>query len=361
MAAAKFKFVDVYRRIAPSADREIVAARQNGHDKLYPLLKRKMERVYDVCRLAFLLPQYSIAVVEWFEKTVKKFDPQFSIEHDKAEAGRIASMLLRDLMWQGNPKAAFAILVCSFCGRRSPIDDELLIVARDAVGDAARERRIVLAEKKIAMPLPRDLNATIDAVQQSWSQDSTRAAFDAVIADLRKSIRQTASSAADAHQSLRGDVIRLAEEVDMLWWHIGDWSETLDRPRTGLPKEAIGVISGVELGDFVRDVPGPYGAYGILRRTLGKTSDRKAKLKDAVSSIIGEDVKKFARRLPQSAMAAFPVHAALDMAADRDRDDWAAAFDQAASDIKDFDLSYFELAVQAFRERVLINCSDLGQ
>ena len=360
MAAAKFKFIEVYRRIAPAAGREIVAARQKGHDKLYPLLEQTMERVYDVCRLAFLFPQSSIAVVEWFEKTVKKFDPQFSIEHDKAEAGRIASMLLRDLMWQGNPKAAFAILVCSFCGRRSPIDNELLIVARDAVGDAARERRIVLAEKQIAMPPPKDLKATIEAVQQSWGEDSTRAAFDAVIADLRKSIRQTASSAADAHQSLRGDVIRLAEEVDMLWWHIGDWSETLDRPRTGLPKEAIGVVSGFELGDFVRDVPGPYGAYGILRRTLGKTSDRKAKLKDAVSSI-GEDVKKFARQLPQSTMAVFPVHAALDMAADRGRDDWAAAFDQAASDIKDFDLSYFELAVQAFRERVLINYADLGQ
>ena len=360
MAAAKFKFIDLYRRIAPAADREIVAARQNGHDKLYPLLKRKMERVYDVCRLAFLLPQSSIAVLEWFDKTVKEFDPQFSIEHDKAEAGRIASMLLRNLMWQGNPKAAFAILVCSFSGRRFPIDEELLVVARDAVGDAARERRIVLAEKQIAMPPAKDLEATIDAVQQSWSADNTRAAFDAVIADLRRCIRQTASSAADAHQSLRGDVIRLAEEVDMLWWHIGDWSETLDRPRTGLPEEAIGVVSGVELGDFVRDVPGPYGAYGILRRTLGKTSDRKAKLKDAVS-LIGEDVKKLARRLPQSAMAVFPVHAALDIAADRSRDDWAAAFDQAASDIKDFDLSYFELAVQAFRERVLINYGDLGQ
>ena len=360
MAAAEFKFIEVYRRIAPEAGREIVTARHNGHDKLYPLLEQTMERVYDVCRLAFQLPQSSIAVVEWFEKTVKEFDPQFSIEHDRAEAGRIASMLLRDLIWQGNTKAAFAILVCSFCGRRSPIDDELLVVARDAVRDAARERRIVLAEKQIATPRARaNLQATIDAVQQSWSADSTRAALDAVIADLQRRIKQTTSSAADAHRSLRGDVIRLAEEVDMLWWHIGDWSETLDRPRTDLPIEAIGVVSGVELGDFVRDVPGPYGAYGILRRTLGKTSDRKAKLKDAVSSI-GEDVKKLARRLPQSAMAVFPVHAALDMAADRGRDEWAAAFDQTASDIKDFDLGYFELAVQAFRERVLINYGDLG-
>ena len=72
MAAAKFKFIEVYRRIAPAAGREIVAARQKGHDKLYPLLEQTMERVYDVCRLAFLFPQSSIPVVEWFEKTLSR-------------------------------------------------------------------------------------------------------------------------------------------------------------------------------------------------------------------------------------------------------------------------------------------------
>jgi hypothetical protein len=357
--AAEFKFIEAYRTMVPAASREIIDARQKGHDKLYPLFAQSMERVYEACRLAFQLPQDSTAVVEWFQKTINEFDVQFTIEIDKAEAGRIASLLLRDLVSRGSPQAAFAILVCSCCGRRTPVDDELLVTARNAVANAARERRIVLPERKIVAAPTRDLKAELDALS-ALNPNSARAAFDAVIAETNNVIAKTAASAAEAHQSLRNDVVRLAEEVDMLWWHLGDWSETLDQPRGDLPKEAVGIVSGAELGDFVRQLPGPYGAYGILRRTLGKTSDLKAKLKDAVSSL-GDDVKKLAHALPRSAFSVFPVHAAMRLAADNAQSGWTAAFDQVAGDVKDFDLNYFELAVQTFRERVLIKYGGVGR
>ena len=263
-------------------------------------------------------------------------------------------------MSRGSPHGALAVLACSYCGRRAPVDGELLVVARNAIINAARQSRLVLADKKITAPPGKDLKATIDALQKGFNENTTRAAFDEVIADFRDGLMKTASSAADAHQSLRGDVVRLAEEVDMLWWHVGDWSEVLDRPRSDLPQEAIGVVSGVEIGDLVRQVPGPYGAYGIMRRTLGKTSDAKTKLEGAVSSL-GDDVKKLARHLPQSAFSVFPIHAAMRLAVDWGQDGWAAAFERAVSDVKHFELSYFELAVQTFRERVLIKCGGLGQ
>ena len=360
MAQVDFKFIETYRTLAPSASREIIEARQKGHDKLYPLFAKTMTRVYDACCLAFQLPQNSSSVGEWFEKPVKEFDPQFSIEHDKAEAGRIASLLLRDLLSRKSPQGAFAILICSYSGGRTAVDGDLVLAAHAAVTEAARERRVVLAEKTTVAPPGKDLTPELDAIQPAFNQGTTRAAFDAVIADMRNGIAKTALSATEAHQSLRTDVIRLAEEVDMLWWHIGDWSETLGRPRTGVPQQALGIASGVELGDFVRQVPGPYGAYGILRRSLGATSDAKINLKDAVSSL-GEDVTKFAAELPQSAMPVFPVHAAMRLAAERGRDGWDTAFGQVAGDVKDFTLSHFELAVQAFRERVLIRHSGFGQ
>jgi hypothetical protein len=359
MAASEFNFIEAYRTLVPAASREIVDARQKGHDKLCTLLAESMERVYETCRLAFQLPQNSTAVVEWFQKTINEFDPQFTIEIDKAEAGRVASLLLRDLMSRGSPQCAFAILVCSYGGRRTPIDGELLVAARNAITKAARERHIVLAEKKIVAPPPKDLKAELEAIQPG-NPSTIRAAIEAVAAGLHNGINKTAWSVADAHQSLRSDVVRLAEEVDMLWWHIGDWSETLDQSRADLPKEAVGVVSGVELGDFVRRLPGPYGAYGILRRTLGKASNRNARLKDVLSSL-GDDVKKLAHALPSSAFSVFPVHAAMRLAADHGQDGWAAAFDQVAGDVKEFDLNYFELAVQTFRERVLIKYGGLGQ
>lgn len=360
MAANEFNFIEAYRIASPQASRELVDARQKSHDKLYPIFVKSMERVYEACRLAFQLPQNTAGLAEWFEKTIKEFDPQFSMELDKAEAGRIASLLLRDLMFRGSPQCAFAVLICSFCGLRAPVDGELLPAARQAVTQSARERRIVLQERKISAPSTKDLKAELDAMQQSWNQNTARAAIEAAASDFKNGLTKTAGSANDAHQALRGDVVRLAEEVDMLWWAIGDWSDLLDQPRANLHKETIGIVSGIELGNFVRNVPGPYGAYGILRRTLGKVSERKAKLKDAVSAL-GKDANKLARDLPQSAMAVFPVHAAIRLAVDQGADVWPAAFDQLVGSLKDGELTHFELAIQGFRERVLINWGGLGQ
>lgn len=360
MANDDFKFVESYRRLVPTAAREVVEARQKGHEKLFPLVKT-MDKYYDLCRLAFRLPQDSASLTEWFEKTTKEFDPQFSVDIDKAEAGRIASLLLRELISRGIAHAAFAVLVSSFCGQRVPVDGALLIAARDALANAARQRRIVVAEKKIAGPAATDLKGKLDAIQQSFAQETVRAGLDAVAVDLRAGVTKLAASANDAHQSLRDDVIRLAEEVDMLWWHIGDWSEALQRPRSDLPTATLAVVAGIELGNFVRSLPGPYGAYGVLRRSLGRADDHKTRLTQVITSIGYGDVKKLAHDLPRSAMTIFPVHAAMWLAAERGDDSWLTAFNQIANDLENSEVGEFDLAVQAFRERVLIKYGGLAR
>ena len=292
MAGADFRFVEAYRRLAPAASRDIIETREKQHEELLLLLPDSMERVYDACRLAFQLPSNSGG---WFEDTVRESDSQCSIEHDGVEAGRIASLVLRDLMSRNNPHAALAVLVCFCSGRRTPVDAQLPIAARDAVSTAARARRILSTGDDLATVPSEELTAALDAVNTSWSAETTRAAIAAVLSESRN------TSTNEAQQLLSKGLVRLAEETDMLWWHVGDWSESLNRARTGLPDDAVGLVSGVELGDFVRDVPGPYGAYGILRRTLAQMADRQGHLKDVIHSI-GADVKHLVRPLPEAAV-----------------------------------------------------------
>ncbi|MGD0023829.1 MAG: GTPase-associated system all-helical protein GASH, partial [Xanthobacteraceae bacterium] len=248
MAKQEFKFLEAYRTMVPTASRDVVDARQKSHDKLYPQIKT-MERVYDLCRLAFELPYDSAALADWFEKPVKEFDVQFSIELDKAEAGRIAALLLRDIISRGTTHYAFAVLVSSYCGRRAPVGgSELLIAARDTTVEAGKERRVVLAHKKIAFPAGKDLKAELEAIQANFSGPTVRAGLDALAADLRDGAAKLATSSNEAFQSLNSDATRMAEELDMLWWHIGDWSELLDKPRGNVPEKAVAVVSGAELG-----------------------------------------------------------------------------------------------------------------
>jgi hypothetical protein len=354
----KFDFVEAYRKTQPTAAPEIVEARRKAHEKLYPDIKT-MGNVYELCRLAFDLPQDMASLTEWFQPPVKEFDPRFSLSIDKAEAGRLSSILLRDLMARGSPQGALAILSSSFGGRRLPIDQQLVVEARDTIAEAGRAQRIIAAEKKIAAPPPKDLKAELDAVQPA-NPATIRTALDAAIGEARTATTKTALSANDAHQSLRSDMIRLAEEVDMLWWHIGDWSERLDKPRTDLSKDVLGVVSGVELGRFVRTLPGPFGAYGVLRRTLGKLSEKKAKLKDVVQAL-GPDAAKLASQIPSSAASVFPVHTAMLLASQHGAEAWPAQFDQSVGPLKDFELPHLDLAIQTFRERTLIKFAGLGE
>jgi hypothetical protein len=169
-----------------------------------------------------------------------------------------------DLIWRGTAHYSLTVLAVSYCGRRAPVGgSELLTAARDAIVETGKERRVVLADKKIAFPAGKDLKAELDAIQASLAGPTVKAGMDAMAADLRDGAAKLATSSNDAFQSLKNDAVRMAEEIDMLWWHIGDWSDLLDKPRGSVPEQAVAVVSGTELGGLVRQLPGPYGAYGF--------------------------------------------------------------------------------------------------
>lgn len=361
MGKKEFKFLEAYRIAAPTSTREVIEARQKAHEKLYPLLKT-MDKVYDLCRIAFNLPFNKEAVAEWFETTVKAADIHFSLDIDKAEAARLATLLLRDLVWRNGAPSSLASLVASYCGKREPVGgSDLLEEARDAMTVSASERRIALVDKKIAMPPARDLKAELEAAQSNFQGPTVRTALEAVSADLREGSTEVANAANDAVALLRDDAARLAEEVDMLWWYIGDWSELLNVPRTALAEAAITLASAAELGGLVRSIPGPYGAYGLLRRALGKGADAKTSLKSSIEGIDAKSLSRLVKPLPVGARMLFPVQAAINLAAERGTKDWAEALEDILGAIPATEVSYYELAVQGFRERLLIGYGGLGQ
>ena len=46
------------------------------------------------------------------------------------------------------------------------------------------------------------------------------------------------------------------EELDMLWWVLGDTSNVLEKPLASLSPETRAIVSGIELGAFLRGLPG---------------------------------------------------------------------------------------------------------
>jgi len=357
----QFKFLDAYRLMVPSAASELIEARRKSHDKILPLASKDFKKVYDLCRLAFRLPNDTANFAEWFELPVKEFDVRFSIAIDSAETARISALLLRDLISRGTAHYSLLVLATSYCGRRAPEGGgALLKEAQIATVYAGKELAVVLAEKKVAVPAGKDLKTEFEAMAASFVAATAQAAMTILVNDVRGGMAKLATSANEAMTSLRNDAVRLADEVDMLWWHIGDWSDLLEKSRESLGAQATAIASGVELGSLVRQVPGPYGAYGILRRTTGKNSNEKTTLKKSIAAIDSTDLKLLARQLPTSALSIFPVHAALKLATENNAGAWATEFERQVPEVVDIEVSNYELAVQAFRERVTIEFGEFG-
>jgi hypothetical protein len=343
MSTKTFNFVEAYRAIDSGATREIVTAREEAFKIIRPQTD-SIGAIHDLCRLAFHLPYAPESYLPWFATPISDADHHFVIAQDSADAGRMATVILRDHVLSGSSPAALSVLATSFAGRRSAFDKgELVEEARDLISESAKRRGLDTSPEKLSYPTTGSYAEELVALDQGVTPENVKELIDTVRED-----ETAALSLIDAaYRMLRSDTVRLAEEVDMLWFHIGDWSNTLDVPRSSIPIKLLPTVAGIDLGGMVRDLPGPYGAYGIIRKTLGKNSDDFVTIPESFANL---EISQISKLACESAPEIFPVHAALKLAARGG--DWLTALKATCPDVGELKLSQAELATQAYRERV---------
>ena len=351
---AEFDFIQSYRDLDEGANRNIVEARHKSFEKLSSSIDN-MGQIYDLCRLAYQIEPFPER--PWFDDAVREFDPHFVANKDKVDAGRIAALLLRQRMMSPGSYSPLAVLTTSYCGRRHSADGDVLTTqANEAFLAAVRNHRVSSGAKLGPAPKLKAITAEVDAVSSHNPLPGiiAKAAIDAAMASTDDAVKALSDSVRGPVDAARGDIIRLAEEVDMLWWCIGDWHELLNKPRTETAAGLKMVVSGIELGAMVRQLPGPYGAHGILRRISGTEADGKSSLKAAIKSLSQEDALKLSKDIPEASKPLLPVHAAIQLAAQLGSAAWEAEFGKVVPDIAAAKMSPFELGIQAFRERALL-------
>jgi hypothetical protein len=350
---AEFDFIQSYRDLDGSASRDVVDARHKSFEKLSPSIT-KMAQIYDLCRLAYQIEPVTAAA--WFEEPMREFDPHFVSSKDKIDAGRMAALLLRQRTTSSGSYAPLAILSTSYCGRRHSVDDDALtLLANDAFLAAVRNHRVSDGARLGPAPKLKPITKEIDAVNNAnpLPGNIAKAAIDAAMASTDAVVKELSDNVRASVDPARGDIVRLAEEVDMLWWCIGDWHELLDRPRTETTAGLSMVVSGIELGAMVRQLPGPYGAHGILRRLSG-VGNGKSSLKAAIKSLSQDDARKLSKDITPPSKPLFPIHAAIQFVTQFGPVAWEAEFAKVVPDIAAVKMSPFELGIQAFRERALL-------
>ncbi|QND23747.1 hypothetical protein HB774_30140 (plasmid) [Rhizobium leguminosarum bv. viciae] len=354
-ASKSFDFSERYRNMQPTAERSIVEAREIAHKTIVVEAPKSVTKIVDLTRVAFSLPVPPERDFDgWFGKAVKKGDKHFSLQIDKEEAARIATLALSSLVSSGYYGVAALVIAASVAGRReSPGNNEIVQQARTGLAEAPRRRGVAFSAT-VTTPQVKDISALFAAVVSSGDPQTIKSAIEGVHADARSVSAALVSSVNQTLQTLTNENRRLAEEVDLLWWHLGGHSFLLDVPFSSLPEEAVPMVIGADVAAMVTALPGPYGAYGIIRKALGATADHEQSIVETVGNLPTESRSDFLGNKPFEADDLAILHGAVKAAGSEEVVSLGPRFEKITAINAETKFTRYELALQAYHERLFI-------
>lgn len=352
--SGNFEFAEAYRKLQPGADRSIVGFREATHRKVRKDLHKYADRIVDLARLTFDIPVSGGRKPIWLEEIAKEKDIHFSLEHDRNEARIVATILLADMIASAFPGTSALVLTCSFAGRRQTVDQEAIVMAaRSALAGMGRTRGLSFSTQ-IAAARWQDIGKTVLAAK-AGDAATTHAALEAIAAEAKAAEVRMVEKFNGALTALTNENRRLAEEVDLLWWRMGRWSFLLDRPLSEIDERALPFVIGTDVAAMINVLPGPHGALGIIRDALGGEADTRQTIRDMFEAVPTADR---ASMLEDTKAEPDPI-ASLNAGLRLYDDDAIAAsipalFSKHSGLSIDTEMTRFEIAVQAFYERMLI-------
>jgi hypothetical protein len=353
----EFSFIEQYRALLPNAAREEILRREPGFSSFRSKQHSTLE-IQSLCRLAFGLAAKHPSEFADFQSVFQREDPTFLVERDKAEASRLSGLLLKALMPNDSETIPLMLLTTAAGNLRSLAsgDQSPLLAARDElvrVG-AARTHNQLLDVSSVKSNVSLEISAQLKAVQTTFDAANVVATFDALRNALVGIIVDIVNSTNRLSQATQRETAIQQENLDALWFCMTDWTRTLDRPRAEVNVNSLPLVIGIDLGNCVRIPPGAYSTGAVLRRLLGLNHHRQVTISAAVAGLEKSDQALAASENCTETLADLcPIHRALALAASTDGG-WEFEFKRSTGLEADSVFTASDLAVQAFRERVLL-------
>lgn len=350
---AAFDFVSEYRGLQPTAVREQITARNLSFEKAVTDANGSLGRVIDLAYFAYRLPIPAESdASQWLEATLRANDPTFSIDIDIEETARIATLILKKRLDSGFFTTPIIVHAAAFAGKRQTVDKHgLSFASRKALADLVRRRGASVTRPEISFGKAGAIPEMIKRLGNASDETADVQVFEAILQDYTSQVKHVVKSTTTAIEAVWAENRRLAEEIDLLWWHLGDHSYLLDCPISEIPAPLRPAVVGMDVGEMISAAPGPHGTYGIIRKALGDTANEVFKLGDVVKALSRDIGDLMLDSVDRYALA--PIHGIFGDVLLSDTPVVAAQFKRRTGLSLDVKLTGFELAVQAYHERML--------
>ena len=144
------------------------------------------------------------------------------------------------------------------------------------------------------------------------------------------------------------------EELQILWWVVGEWSIMWERSFNDLDSKARPILLGHEAASMTDNVSELPSMKAVFSR-IGIDADFTISIPEAVNACGVEYLKKIDWD-GDTCPTLYPVHFAINRAQETGADDtWIAAWEKITNISVSTKISALELAIQMHRERKLID------
>jgi hypothetical protein len=353
-----FNFADQYKAAGLNPGPEIIKLRQEPFDKIQKGLNTTM--VLDLTRLyfGFAVPNGT----EWFSEAFRETDASFSMIDNEREASVLAACLLAAALDAGNVCAGLAPIVAAAAGSRVPlVRPEFIEDARQALAiHSINSRQQTAADlSKIKQPVKSKVAAAVAEYLPAPNWNNSGDAIKLAANESFEATKTLANQVSSVISPLVKQVRDLREEVSMLWWYIGGWSRILEKPFSELDVGLAALMAGLDLAHLTLGESGPVAAQAILHRLLISSStsneSKKIALKSAVDELPSDTFQQL--QIPKtinSVSDLCPVLAALAKADEIGNGQWYIAFKKTTHLDAGTKFPLIELAMQVYRESLLL-------
>jgi hypothetical protein len=349
-------FADWYRPVTFGHDRATFDLRWQGVEAT--LKELNFPVAMELVRLAFGRPSVSTKDVDTFRQYFKAVDPTFGTLGNDHEVQVLAGCVLAILCIDNNynrSEVLFSILTASACKTRVPkLEFDLLGMATERVrldGIHARNRPAMSELKEFSFK--KDFNKAIADLAASPDFPAAAEAFKQIgvnIENLLIDIQNNINKESDLLQKI---LTIQDEELQMLWWMVGGWSQMWNTTFGDLDSKARPILLANEAANMTKVLSESPVLKAVFSR-VGIDEHTELTVPDAVNACGVEYLKTL---VPKSTPCStiFPLHSAifrsLETGADRT---WIAGWSRTSGIAEEASVVPLELAVQFHRELKLM-------
>lgn len=290
-------------------------------------------------------------------------DATFEMQGNDREMQVLAGAALAQLMNLGGlagAEAALAVTTAALAGSRKPdLPVDLHVLGEDAIGQIAESSRTrpKLTTHATTDAPKFDFEKAAAKVRETPNWEGVAEAFGLASDATRSALTIIARRQANAVNALDAFIRVQDEELQMLWWLIGQRSKDLDCAFDAVPAEAQALVFAKELADHTTVSPGPSSIKGLLSRA-GLKDRRKLAVSAAINAADAawlQDMVPEAEPSPVSTPIHYGIKRQLETGAG---EAWIAGWAAAVGVPATIALSPLTLSLLFYRERLLLLFGD---